>query len=234
MFPRVNGANSAGNLSADDIAGVQQLYGARAGTGTPPTPPTTPIDPATQVSVTDFATTASSLFFLKAVPTASEFAARSSFATTQYNYYASVLKVANPSVGTYEAFGAAFSALPAFRDQYGMGIDTSSFIDTAYQDVFHRAATNAQFSHFNDQMNYFRGIYGKAGLSFNESELKARGAVSGQMLGFAMTDATERQRPAQTLDDTVANYFKAAATAIVGLVGVDEHDHNHDHSFMLA
>ena len=42
------------------------------------------------------------------------------------------------------------------------------------------------------------------------------------MLGFAMTTAAERDRPAQTLDDTVNAYLSKNAVMSVSLVGVVE------------
>jgi hypothetical protein len=205
MYFLSNPKNESGKLSAGDISGVQQMYGVRANTPT---------------VNTDFATAAASLFFLGALPTAGELASRSDFGDSQYTYYANVLKVANPGIGPYEAFGSAFSGLPAFVAKYGASISTATFVQTAYQDAFHRAPTSAQTAHFTDQVTYFRSLYVGAGIAAGQAEIQARGAVAGQMLGFAMTTASELTMPGQTLDDTVNTYLSKQAFSAVGLAGV--------------
>jgi len=204
MYFLSNPQNASGKLSAGDISGAQQMYGVRANTPT--------------INM-DFATAASSLFFLGALPTAAQLASRGDFAETQYTYYATVLKVANPEIGPYEALGRAFSGETAFAAKYGSSITTASFIQNVYQDAFHRAPTAAQTTHFNDQVTYFRSLYTGAGIAAGQAEIQARGAVAGQMLGFAMTTASERALPAQTLDDTVNAYLAKSAFTAVGLVG---------------
>jgi hypothetical protein len=205
MYFLSNPQNASGKLSAGDISGVQQMYGVRA------TAPTVNMD---------FATAASSLFFLGALPTAAQLTSRGDFAETQYTYYATVLKVANPGIGPYEALGRAFSSETAFTTKYGVAISTATFIQTAYQDAFHRAPTTAQETHFNGQLTYFRSLYISAAIAPDKAEIQARGAVAGQMLGFAMTTASERALPAQTLDDTVNTYLSKQAFSAVGLAGV--------------
>lgn len=206
--------NETGKLSADDIAGIQTLYGVRSNATVPATP---------GKAEAAFASAASSLFFLKALPTVTEQANRSGFAETQYNYYATVLKVAAPAIGPYEAFGQAFSSETAFAS-YKAGT-TASFVAKAYQDVFHRAPTSAQQSHFEGQVGYFRSLYTGAGIDASSAEIKARGAAAGQMLGFAMTDATERALPGQTLDDSVNSYLATFTAASVQIAGTGAGDH---------
>lgn len=207
MYYLSNPQNESGKLSAGDIAGAQQLYGVRAGTPT--------------VNM-DFATAAASLFFLGALPTAAQLASRGDFAEAQYNYYANVLKVADPAIGPYEAFGAALSGESAFLSKYGASIDTGTFVQHAYQDAFHRAPTAAQATHFLDQVSYFRALYISVGIAPGQAEIQARGAAVGQMLGFAMMTAAERDLPAQTLDDTVNAYLAKGAFSAVGLVGAQD------------
>lgn len=207
MYFLSNPENASGRLSAGDIAGVQQLYGVRA--------PAPTID-------TDFATAAASLFFLGALPTAGQLASRGDFAETQYNYYANVLKVANPNIGPYEAFGNAFSSEAAFVSKYGTTINTTTFVRNAYEDVFHRAPSADQTQHFIGQVEYFRSLYVGAGIGQTQAELQARGAAAGQMLGFAMTSAEERSQSAQTLDDTVAAYLSRSTASAVSFAGIAE------------
>jgi len=206
MYFLSNPQNESGKLSAGDISGIQQLYGVRGG--------------AVPTVNMDFATAASSLFFLGALPTAAQLSARGDFAETQYAYYANVLKVANAEIGPYEAFGRAFSGEAAFTAKYGAAITTTSFVQTAYQDAFHRVPTVAQLTHFNDQVTFFRSLYTKAGIAPAQAEIQARGAVAGQMLGFAMTSASERALPGQTLDDTVNAYLSKQAFTAVSLAGM--------------
>lgn len=206
--------NETGKLSADDIAGIQTLYGVRSNATFPSAP---------GKAEAAFASAASSLFFLKALPTAPEQANRSGFAETQYNYYATVLKVTTPAIGPYEAFGQAFSSEAAFAP-YKSGT-TTAFVAKAYLDVFHRAPTSAQQSHFEDQVGYFRSLYLGAGIDAASAEGKARGAAAGQMLGFAMTDATERAQSGQTLDDSVNSYLATFTAASVQIAGVAADDY---------
>lgn len=207
MYYLTNPENETGRLSADDIAGIQALYGARdassAGTA--------------GAAEAAFAAAAASLFFLKALPTSAEETSRSHFAESQYDYYAGVLKVANPAIGPYEAFGLAFSSEKAFAP-YATGT-TAGFVAQAYQDVFHRAATSAQQSHFESQVGYFRALYIGAGIDASQAEIQARGAAIGQMLGFAMTDPAERAAPGQTLDDTVSAYLSGHAAGSIQMAG---------------
>lgn len=207
MYYLSNELNASGRLSAGDISGVQQIYGARA------------VGPTID---TDFATAAASLFFLGALPTAAQLDARGNFADAQYDYYANVLKVANPEIGPYEAFGNAFSRESAFVAKYGTTIDTTTFVREAYEDVFHRAPSAAQTQHFIGQVEYFRSLYVGAGIGATQAELQARGAAAGQMLGFAMTNADERAMPAQTLDDTVSAYLARSSSSAVSLAGMSE------------
>lgn len=206
--------NETGTLSPDDVAGIQTLYGTR-GNATVPA--------VAGKAESAFASAASSLFFLKALPTAAEQANRSGFAETQYDYYATVLKVATPAIGPYEAFGQAFSSEAAFAP-YQSGT-TTAFVAKAYLDVFHRAPTGAQQSHFEEQVGYFRSLYLGAGIEASAAESKARGAAAGQMLGFAMTDASERAQPGQTLDDSVNSYLASSSAASVQIAGVAADDH---------
>lgn len=214
MYYLSNPLNETGALSADDIASIQSLYGAR-GDETVPTAP--------GKAEAAFASAASSLFFLKALPTVTEQANRSDFAEMQYDYYATVLKVATPAIGPYEAFGRAFSSEAAFAPYKGG--TTASFVAKAYLDVFHRAPTEAQLSHFEGQVGYFRSLYVGAGIDASAAETMARGAAAGQMLGYAMTDANERAQPRQTLDDSVNSYLATFTAASVQIAGVAADDH---------
>lgn len=197
MYFQTNSQNKSGALSATDISVVQSIYGARA------TIPTG----SGSVADAQFAAASSSIFFLHKSPTSNEFAARTDFAEAQYNYYANVLKVGMPSLGPYEAFGAAVSAEAVFRSDYNLSINTTVFIQKAYNAVNGRFPTDVLISVFTDQVNYFRGLYQGIGMSAVDAEYKARGAVAGQIVGWAMTSDIDKARATVTLDDEATAYL---------------------------
>jgi Ca2+-binding RTX toxin-like protein len=159
---------------------------------------------------------ATSQFVTGANPTTGELDIRAAAAAAAHDYYANVLKVANPALGPYESLGVSFSALSAFQAKYGAS-SSASFVADIYDDVFHRAPTSGQQKAFEDQYAYFTSLYQKAGISAGTADLQARGAVLGQMVGYVMIDPAEAGRAGQTIDDQAQNFL--ASLPRVDLVG---------------
>lgn len=125
-------------------------------------------------------------FFNAAAPTAEKLADLAEFAKGQFEFY-KASGVARPELGPYEALGRGFAETIAFDTKYGK-LSVENFVKKAYADIFERPASGAQEAHFQNQINYFETIYMKAGIAAAAATLLAKGAISGQMLGFAVLD----------------------------------------------
>lgn len=140
---------------------------------------------------------------------------RADAAQAAYDYYANVLKVAQPGLGPYESLGVSFSALETFRSKFGSAAGTDAqFIASTYKAMFLRDATVGQQKHFADQIGYFTGLYQGAGIDAATAGIQARGAVFGQMVGYVMTTDSERSTPGQLLDDNAVQFLSS-----IGIVG---------------
>lgn len=128
-----------------------------------------------------------------------------SFTATQFAAY-QALGVARPELGPYEALGVGFSESAAFRASYE-GMDDVLFSETAYTLVFSRPPTLPQIEHFNSQIAYFEEIYQNAGLGSAESDLRAKGAAIGQMIGHAVLDEPNLH----AFDDAAILFLRQAA-----------------------
>jgi hypothetical protein len=115
--------------------------------------------------------------------TAAKLAELSAFAKMQYGAYLNQ-GVANPGLGPYEALGRGFAETATFQTKYG-ALSESVFIQSTYKAVFGKDASAAQQQHFQNQIDYFEGIYEKANLSAAQAESLSKGAVLGQMLGIS-------------------------------------------------
>lgn len=206
MYEFLNDKNGAGQPTADDIAGIVQIYGA-LGSTTPapaPNPPSTPAPASTATAPV----VAMSLLINGRAPTQLEFTGQTQFAKSQYDYYANVLHVANPAIGPYEALGVALSDTGAYQARYHFAAESNaSFVARAYQDVFLRAPSPLQQTAFSAQIDYFNNLYKGAGIAAATALLHARGAALGQMVGYVMTDPAESFLPGHTLDDKVASFL---------------------------
>jgi hypothetical protein len=218
MYPYIGGANADGALTADDIAGAQFLYGPHhaspnesavvvAFDGVLRTQPST-AELAAGITALDTGTPLSTLvqqliaaagdstipslivadFVNGVTPTSQKLDQLAAFAESQYAYYAA-MGVANPALGPYEALGMGHAETAAFIADFGLAIGDGTMIASAYQQAFGRAPTQAQAQHFQAQVDYFEGLYATAGLSAETGSLRARGAVVGQMLGYAAAEA---------------------------------------------
>lgn len=160
-------------------------------------------------------------FLNGAAPTAEKLSALADFAKSQFEAYKAA-GVARAEIGPYEALGKGFAETIAFNAKYGQ-LNTVDFVKKAYAEIFERAATTAQSDHFKNQVSYFEQLYSKAGAAAAAAALSAKGAVLGQMLGFAV------------LDEAGQHPYIAAATkglsgssAMVGVAGAPAPEPAHD------
>ena len=100
---------------------------------------------------------------------------------------------ANPRLGGYEAIGLALSGLSEALAAKSAESD-QSFVLSMYQAAFGRAASGTQAGHFLGQLSYFENLYLGVGIAAPDAELRARGAVYGQMLGYAAHEAGNPHR----------------------------------------
>lgn len=126
-----------------------------------------------------------SSFFEGSTPGFVRLSSLSAYAQSQYEYYAST-GVMTPLIGPYEALGRAFAETASFKIKYGM--DAQFFSKFSYIDVFGSNPTAQQIQHFDSQISYFSSLYIGAGMPREKSDILAKGAVLGQMLGHAAID----------------------------------------------
>lgn len=124
------------------------------------------------------------------IPTSEKLDILAGLAQQQYDYYANVLGSASPELGPYEALGRGFASTPEFQSRYGDGTD-AGFVSKAYLDIFGSAASSGAHSALMSQVSYFEALYRGSGFSEAQADMQARGAVFGQILGFAAGDADE-------------------------------------------
>lgn len=138
------------------------------------------------------------------------------FSSVQLEFYTK-MGVLNPALGPYEALGLGLSETQAFQSRYGALSDTD-FLSSAYADVFGNAPGSAQAVHFADQIAYFENLYVGAGQTEAQADLHAKGAVLGQMVGFA----TIFEAHSLSYDDVAIRFLKDAAIgqAAYGMFGV--------------
>jgi hypothetical protein len=143
-------------------------------------------DPEITPGVTTIPSSVVFSFFNAAVPDAAKLAALADFAKGQFEAYKNA-GVARAEIGPYEALGRGFAETISFDTKYGK-LTVADFVTKAYNDIFERTATSSQLSHFQNQISYFENLYKTAGMAAAAAALLAKGAVAGQMLGFAVLD----------------------------------------------
>lgn len=185
-----------------------------------------------QASTTTTAAFALSTFIEGVVPTSARIDSLTAFAKTQNDYYTNVLKSANAQLGAYEALGKAFAQDPTttatFAARYG-ALSATDFVTTAYASIFNGAVpTTGALANLVGQIAYFTDIYTKAGIPAASAALQAKGAVLGQIIGYAATgpDATSGAPDPSNFDNniealinTVANEARAETPSTVYGVG---------------
>jgi len=160
--------------------------------------------------VSKAAAVAGTALFMGSTPTQARYAALTDFAKLQFTAYAN-MGVGTPSLGPFEALGKAFAADPTtkgtFATYFGGG-STDYFVKSAYDYVYDSGPSPAAASSLASQVNYFTALYTSAGIPAADAALQARGAVLGQIIGYAFTDPTAAART--TLDDAVRGLVSAA------------------------
>lgn len=118
--------------------------------------------------------------------------------------------VANPALGAFEAFGKSFAsdASTGFAAKYG-SLSASDFVNTVYVQVYGTTPSTAAAANLNAQVAYFTALYTAAGISAADAALQAKGAVMGQIVGYAFTDPSAAG--AATIDNQVAAFLTNAA-----------------------
>ncbi len=120
-----------------------------------------------------------------AAPSASVLDARAWFCQQQYDAYVANGS-ANPALGPYEALGVAFASTAAFSAIVS-GRTLPQVIGDAYLHAFSTVPSTSAEQNLVAQYNYFYGLYVGAGVSTTTADLQAKGAVIGQILGYAGT-----------------------------------------------
>jgi hypothetical protein len=128
-------------------------------------------------------------FITGSTPTSAQVTALTEFAKTQNDYYTNVLKSDNAQLGAYEALGKAFAADPTtsadFAARYGV-LSTADFVSLAYSQVFDGTPPSAgAAANLTAQVTYFTDLYVAAGIPAAQASLQAKGAVLGQIIGYA-------------------------------------------------
>lgn len=131
-----------------------------------------------------------------AIPTSARLDSLTAFSAEQFQSYQR-LGVQDARLGPYEALGRAFAETSGFKAKYASG-DDATYVNVAYLSIFKTNATSAQVTHFLEQDAYLEKLYLTAGLSAADSALAARGAVVGQMIGFATLPADSALNKAAT------------------------------------
>jgi uncharacterized repeat protein (TIGR02059 family) len=143
--------------------------------------------------------------FFGSTPSQEHLAALSAFNAEQLAAYTKQ-GVLEPRIGPYEALGLGVSETIAFGGKYAALSDTD-FVAKAYQDVFGRLPGADQAKHFAAQILYFETLYAGAGQTTAQADLHAKGAILGQMLGFAaITEAANHD-----YDDAAIAFLQSAA-----------------------
>lgn len=141
-------------------------------------------------SIAAKAAIATAAVFTGLTPSQARFDELVAFGELQYRSYAEA-GVANPSLGPFEAFGKAYAGDLAtkgdFADRFG-GLGEQAFLDLAYETVFAVKPDAAASAALSAQIAYFSKLYRDVGIAEADAALQARGAVLGQIVGYAFTD----------------------------------------------
>lgn len=118
------------------------------------------------------------------IPTAIHLGELATFAQMQFEHYANVLRVTTPELGPYEALGRGFAQTSEFA-VLSLNKTDAQFIRYIYANVseFHQEPIQAVIDHYQKQIDYFVGLYTRAGIIRPDAVEQARGAVLGQIVG---------------------------------------------------
>jgi hypothetical protein len=118
------------------------------------------------------------------VPASAIVDSRAWYCQQQHDAYLSAGQ--NAALGPYEALGAAFGAEASFAVKVA-GRTLSQVIGDVYVHAFLTLPSSAAETNLVNQYNYFYALYTGAGMSASVADLRAKGAVVGQILGYAGT-----------------------------------------------
>lgn len=161
-----------------------------------------------------------STFIQGEVPSSAQVDALTAFAVTQNAYYTNVLQSSNAALGAYEALGRGFASdattTAAFEARYG-AFSAAEFVNTAYAEVFNGAVPSAAAAaNLIGQITYFTNLYTAAGIAADDAALQAKGAVLGQIIGYAFTsDADDLPAGGSPLVAAVEATLQTAANEAV-------------------
>lgn len=125
-----------------------------------------------------------------AVPSSTVLDSRAWFCQGQHDAYVDAGR--NGLLGAYEALGVAFSSEASFAAKVS-GRTVSQVIGDAYLHAYLYAPPAAAEVNLVGQYNYFYALYTGAGLSAATADMRAKGAVVGQILGYAGTNTSNTQ-----------------------------------------
>jgi hypothetical protein len=171
-----------------------------------------------QAATTTTAAFALSTFIEGVVPTSARIDSLTAFAKTQLDYYTNTLKSGNAQLGAFEALGKAFAADATtsanFAARYS-ALSATDFVTTAYASIFDASPvpTTAALANLVAQVNYFTSTYTAAGIPAADAALQAKGAVLGQIIGYAVTgpDASGGAADPSIFDQRIEDAISLAA-----------------------
>jgi hypothetical protein len=143
--------------------------------------------------------------FFGQIPSQTHLGDLAKFSAAQFEAYTRQ-GVADPALGPFEALGLGFSDTVTFTGKYG-ALSDADFLGKAYSDVFGRAPTADQAKHFAAQIQYFETLYASVGQTTAQADLHAKGAILGQMLGYAVVHEHELH----SYDDAATAFLQNAA-----------------------
>ena len=162
-----------------------------------------------KVASTTQAAVAITAFITGVTPSSAQLDALKVAADAQVASYTK-LGVGNPALGAFEAFGRGLATdattTATFNTKYG-ALSTADFITTVYAQVYGATPSAGAAANLTAQIAYFTNLY--TANNVPNAALAAKGAVLGQIVGYAFTtDAAANS----TLDNSVVTFLTAAAT----------------------
>ena len=160
-----------------------------------------------QVASTTQAAVAIASFVTGTAPTSDKLDALKIEADKQVASYAALGQ--NATLGAYEAFGRSFATdattTAGFNTKYG-ALSTADFIAVVYAQVYGTQPSAGAAANLTAQINYFTNLYTTNGVA--NAALAAKGAVLGQIVGYAFTSAASAN---SNLDNQVQSLLTSAA-----------------------
>jgi hypothetical protein len=151
-----------------------------------------------QNATTTGASVAIAAFITGVTPTSAKLDELKIAADAQVASY-TALKVADPALGAFEAFGRSFATDPlttaGFNTKYG-ALSSTDFINVVYAQVYGSNPSAGAFANLSSQIASFTALFNANNVP--NAALAAKGAVLGQIVGYAFTSAASTS---SVLDD---------------------------------